>query len=296
MPRISRYTKKSKLDSVCQQTQTGSAAASSVPQVDGLIPPSGSTGAAPTSSLCPFRPPCTEPPPAPQTCTNGAQHSELPDEDLDPEADEVDSFEQHVDNLFAASEALKRKRRKTTEFWDVKTIESDGTIKQLHLSVREAIKLPNGRKFVLRFNDRLQPVGNEAGILSGVVRMLGSDYTKFSIYEKDWRKVCSRDKIYNECVKELFDFEEDSRGMIKRTILKMLGRAWKDTRNHLYNHFYKSDLTLEQNIKGRPKGITADHWRWFLDYRNSEEKKVIDFYFILSKFYLCHIELVRNSV
>ncbi|RYR16414.1 hypothetical protein Ahy_B04g073425 [Arachis hypogaea] len=133
----------------------GSAAASSVPQVDGLIPPSGSTGAAPTSSLCPFRPPCTEPPPAPQTCTNGAQHSELPDEDLDPEADEVDSFEQHVDNLFAASEALKRKRRKTTEFWDVKTI----------------------------------------------------------------------------------------------------------------------DLTLEQNIKGRPKGITADHWRWFLDYRNSEEKK-----------------------
>nr|XP_025684912.1 uncharacterized protein LOC112785684 [Arachis hypogaea] len=53
----------------------------------------------------------------------------------------------------------------------------------------------------------------------------------------------------------------------------MLGRAWKDTRNHLYNYFYKSDLTLEQNIKGRPSGITADHWRWFLDYRNSEETK-----------------------
>ncbi|RYQ83668.1 hypothetical protein Ahy_B10g102434 [Arachis hypogaea] len=108
----------------------------------------------------PFQPPRTEPPPAPQTCTNGAQHSEPPDEDLDPEVD-----------------------------------------------------------------------------------------------------------------KELFHFEEDIGGIIKRTILKMLGRAWKDTRNHLYNYFYKSDLTLEQNIKGRPSGITADHWRWFLDYRNSEETK-----------------------
>ncbi|KAL4329842.1 hypothetical protein AHAS_Ahas13G0340500 [Arachis hypogaea] len=96
--------------------QTGSAAASSVPQVDSLIPPSGGTGAAPTSSLRPFRPSRIEPPPAPPPPTNSAQHSEPPDEDLDPEADEVDSFEQYVDNLFAASEALKRKRRKTTEF------------------------------------------------------------------------------------------------------------------------------------------------------------------------------------
>ncbi|XP_057758011.1 uncharacterized protein LOC130977032 [Arachis stenosperma] len=143
----------------------------------------------------------TESPPAPQTCTNGAQHSELTDEDLDPEADDVDSFEQHVDNIFATLEALKHKRRKTTEFRDVKTIESDRTIKQLHLNVREAMKPPNGRKIVLRFNDRLQPVGNEASILSGVVIMLGSDFTKFPICEKDWRKVRSRDKIYNECVK-----------------------------------------------------------------------------------------------
>ncbi|RYR67267.1 hypothetical protein Ahy_A03g013586 [Arachis hypogaea] len=257
MPRIGRFMKKSKLDSVCQQTQIGSAAASSVPQVDGLIPPSGGSGAAPTSSLCPFRPPRTEPPPALQTCTNGAQHSELPDEDLDPEADE----------------ALKRKRHKTTEFWDVKTIESDGTIKQLHLSVREAIKPPNSRKIVLMFNDRLQPVGNKVGILSDVVEMLGTDNTKFPICEKDWRKVRSRDKIYNECVKELFHFEEDSGGIIKRTTLKMLGRAWKDTRNHLYHYFYKSDLTLEQNIKGCPSGITVNHWRWFLDYLNMKKQR-----------------------
>ncbi|KAL4357616.1 hypothetical protein AHAS_Ahas09G0204500 [Arachis hypogaea] len=99
------------------------------------------------------------------------------------------------------------------------------------------MKPPNGRKIVPRFNNRLQPVGNEASILSGVVEMLGSDYTKFSICEKDWKKVRSRDKIYNECVKELFHFEEDNGRIIKRTILKMLGRVWKDTRNHLYHYF-----------------------------------------------------------
>ncbi|XP_025640562.1 uncharacterized protein [Arachis hypogaea] len=122
------------------------------------------------------------------------------------------------------------------------------------------MKPPNGRKIVLRFNDRLQSVGNEAGILSGVVGMLGSDYTKFPICEKDWRK-------------ELFHFEEDSGGIIKRTILKMLGRTWKDMRNHLYHYFYDEELTLEENIRGHPPRITADHWRWFLDYRNSEETK-----------------------
>ncbi|KAL4329843.1 hypothetical protein AHAS_Ahas13G0340600 [Arachis hypogaea] len=142
------------------------------------------------------------------------------------------------------------------------------------------MKPPNGRKIVLRFNDRLQSVGNEAGILSGVVGMLGSDYTKFPICEKDWRKVRSRDKIYNKCVKELFHFEEDSGGIIKRTILKMLGRTWKDMRNHLYHYFYDEELTLEENIRGHPPRITADHWRWFLDYRNSEETKVIYFYLI----------------
>ncbi|XP_072054717.1 uncharacterized protein [Arachis hypogaea] len=89
----------------------------------------------------------------------------------------------------------------TTEFWDVKTIEFDGTFKQLHLSVKKAMKSPSGRTIVLRFNERLQPVGNEAGILSDVLGLLGFDYTKFPICEKDWRKVRSKDKIYNECVK-----------------------------------------------------------------------------------------------
>ncbi|RYR39256.1 hypothetical protein Ahy_A09g044766 [Arachis hypogaea] len=56
------------------------------------------------------------------------------------------------------------------------------------------MKPPNGRKIVHRFNSELQPVGYEAGILSGILRLLGSDCTKFPICEKNWRKVRTKDK------------------------------------------------------------------------------------------------------
>ncbi|RYR13356.1 hypothetical protein Ahy_B04g070395 isoform C [Arachis hypogaea] len=69
----------------------------------------------------------------------------------------------------------------------------------------------------------------------------------------------------------MFHFEEDSRGIIKRIIFKILGRAWKETRNRLYHHCYDPELSIEENIENRLDGITADYWRWFLDYRNSEE-------------------------
>ncbi|KAL4396658.1 hypothetical protein AHAS_Ahas01G0113900 [Arachis hypogaea] len=84
--------------------------------------PSSGSGALAASSLRPFCLPRSKPPLAPHTSTNDVQNSKLNDEGLDPEVDEIDSFEQHVDNRFAATEAQKHKRRKTIEFWDVKTI------------------------------------------------------------------------------------------------------------------------------------------------------------------------------
>ncbi|RYR77647.1 hypothetical protein Ahy_A01g002195 [Arachis hypogaea] len=147
---------------------------------------------------------------------NDVQNLEPDAEEVDPEVDEVDSFDQHVDTLLAAQGAQKRKGRKTIEFWDVKTIESDGTIKQVKLSVKEAMKPPNRRKIILRFNNALQPVGDEA---------------------------------------------EDSRGIIKGTIFKMLERAWKETRNRLYHHCCDPELSLAAYIENRPDGITADHWK-----------------------------------
>ncbi|KAL4375449.1 hypothetical protein AHAS_Ahas05G0282900 [Arachis hypogaea] len=43
----------------------------------------------------------------------------------------------------------------------------------------------NGRKFILRFNVSLQPIRDGVGLLSGVLGMLGADYNKFSICEKN---------------------------------------------------------------------------------------------------------------
>ncbi|RYQ96565.1 hypothetical protein Ahy_B08g092362 [Arachis hypogaea] len=260
MPRVGHFTKKARVDTSCQQPQVGFHAASTSQRAHCPIPLSSGSGA---PRILVFTPLSS----APQRTTPDA-------EDLDPEVDEVDSFDQYVDNLFAASDAQKHKGHKTTEFWDVKTTESDGTIKPVKLSVKEAMKPTNGRKIVLRFNSALQPVGDEAGLLSGVMELLGSDYTKFPICEKDWRKIRTKDKVYNECVKEMFHFKEDSRGIIKRIIFKMLGRAWKETRNRLYHHCYDSKLSLDENIENCPNRITADHWRWFLDYHNSEETQI----------------------
>ncbi|XLS96949.1 hypothetical protein HN51_039684, partial [Arachis hypogaea] len=49
-------------------------------------------------------------------------HSVYHDEDYDPEADEVESWDDHVDNLYAEEEAVhcnKPNGRKDTDYWSV---------------------------------------------------------------------------------------------------------------------------------------------------------------------------------
>ncbi|RYR28549.1 hypothetical protein Ahy_B01g052693 isoform A [Arachis hypogaea] len=65
-------------------------------------------------------------------------------------ANDIDSVDQQVDDSFVESRAQNRKGRKTTEFWEVRIIDSNGTIKPVRLSVKEAMERPNGRKIVLR--------------------------------------------------------------------------------------------------------------------------------------------------
>ncbi|RYQ95292.1 hypothetical protein Ahy_B08g090402 [Arachis hypogaea] len=108
------------------------------------------------------------------------------------------------------------------------------------------------------------------------------------------------DKIYNECVKvktysvielkkinliitnnlnlplqKMFHFDKDSREIIKRTIIKSMGRSWKKTRCRLYHDYYDSEKVIEQNI-------SADNWGWFLDYHKSEHTKNKSMYVVLS--------------
>ncbi|RYQ86283.1 hypothetical protein Ahy_B10g105955 [Arachis hypogaea] len=221
-------------------------------------------------------PPSQQPPTAPPASSPSADDDwliPLPS-NMDPEANDVDSFDEHIDRMFATSDAEKRKGRKTTEFWDVDLIDSDGIIKQAKMSVREAMERPlNGSKIILRFNEELQAIGDGAGLLSRILGALGSDYSKFPIWEKSWAKVQDKDRVYDDCIKEMFHFHEDSGSRIKKTFLQQMGRSWKDTRGRLYDAHYKPTRTLEQNLDNRPAGIPKEHWRWFIDYRNDPATK-----------------------
>ncbi|KAL4277028.1 hypothetical protein AHAS_Ahas20G0266200 [Arachis hypogaea] len=98
--------------------------------------------------------------------------------------------------MFSTTDAEKHKGRKTTEFWDVDVIDSEGIVKQAKMSVRETMEWSlNGSKIILRFNEELQAVGDGAGLLSGILGALGSDYSKFPICEKSWAKVRGKDKV-----------------------------------------------------------------------------------------------------
>ncbi|RYR15499.1 hypothetical protein Ahy_B04g072255 [Arachis hypogaea] len=114
------------------------------------------------------------------------------------------------------------------------------------------------------------------------VEIIGSDYGKFSISRESLHKITTKDKVYNECVKQIFHFDEDGDGTIKKNILKSMGRSWKETRLRLYNDFYKPIFTIEQNIEHRPLKIDREHWRSFLDYRAKDETKSI-----VSKWFHC---------
>ncbi|RYQ99086.1 hypothetical protein Ahy_B07g086946 [Arachis hypogaea] len=175
------------------------------------------------------------------------------DEDYNPKADEVESFDDHIEDLFAMQEAEVRnndKKHKDTDYWKVTVIEDDMT-KGSELSVKESITLPPNTKIILLFNKELQPIGQPAGLLSGFLESLDADYSQFPICEESWKNMNKANK-------------EHAYNMVKN---------WKDTRHNLYHKFYNETKTLEKNIKHRPLEIEENNWKWFLEYRLKEETK-----------------------
>nr|XP_025665050.1 uncharacterized protein LOC112763645 [Arachis hypogaea] len=141
------------------------------------------------------------------------------------------------------------------------------------MSVREAMEWSlDGSKIILRFNEELQAVRDGAGLLNGIIGALDSDYSKFSICEKSWAKVRGKDRVYDDCIKEMFHFQHSS-GRIKKTLLQQMGKSWKDTRGRLFDSHYKPTRTLEQNLDQRPERIPREHWKWFIDYHNDPATK-----------------------
>nr|XP_025653057.1 uncharacterized protein LOC112749013 [Arachis hypogaea] len=198
------------------------------------------------------------------------------DEDYDPEADEVPSFDDHIDDLFVAQEVEGQHnngKRKDTDFWEVTVIE-DGVRKASRMSVKEAIALPSNTKIVLPFNKELQSIGQAAGLFSGFLRSLGADYSQFPICADSWKHVNKAKKEHAyDLIKRVFHYEDDAGEKIKCDIMKRIGKNWKDTRHHLYDRCYKEIRTYEKNLEHRSKGIVENEWKKFIDYCQKEETK-----------------------
>ncbi|RYR64216.1 hypothetical protein Ahy_A03g010345 [Arachis hypogaea] len=126
-------------------------------------------------------------PQTPTECTETWHRDEVAnnqseDEDYDPETDEVSSFDDHINDLFAAQEA------EDSNFFSIHFLK-DGVRKTSKLKVKEAIALPSNTKIILPFHKELQPIGQAAGLLSGFLGSLGADYSHFPICEESWKHV-----------------------------------------------------------------------------------------------------------
>ncbi|RYR26962.1 hypothetical protein Ahy_B02g061292 [Arachis hypogaea] len=119
-------------------------------------PPRNETRLASTSDIRDARAPATNRKHQPDLHEVVDDHSE--DEDYDPEADEVESFDDHLDDLFAAHEvehqgnANSKKGHRLLE---------NGVTSSMELTVKEALALPSGKTIVLHHNRELQQVGQE---------------------------------------------------------------------------------------------------------------------------------------
>ncbi|MED6131427.1 hypothetical protein PIB30_009908 [Stylosanthes scabra] len=128
-------------------------------------------------------------------------NTDTEDKDYVPNADEMASFDGHIDNLFAdhdAEEQNKCKKRKDNKPWEVE----DGVIRALPQTVFETNSIPPGRKIVLRFNESNQAVGPGGGLLSGFFGALKADFKTFPISMKSWHEMKEyKESVYNDVIK-----------------------------------------------------------------------------------------------
>ncbi|RYR62771.1 hypothetical protein Ahy_A04g020518 [Arachis hypogaea] len=190
-------------------------------------------------------------------------------EDYDPEADEVESFDDHVDDLFAVHEVERQGNANNKK--GHRLLENDVT-SCMELTIKEALALLPGKKIVLNHNRELQQVGQAAGLLSRFLGTLGSDFQQLPICEKSWKAMSktSKEHVFDQ-VKRVFHYEDNGRGRIKQGIVQRIGRSWKNARNHLFHKVYDKELTFEENLKRKPAGIEANHWKKFIQYRLDED-------------------------
>ncbi|RYR48011.1 uncharacterized protein [Arachis hypogaea] len=106
------------------------------------------------------------------------------------------------------------------------------------------------------------------------VLQLASDFQQLPIGEKSWKTMskASKEHAFDQ-FKRVFHYEDDGKGIIKPGIVQRIGNSWRNARNHLFHKVYDEELTFDQNLKRKPAGIEANHWKKFLEYRLNEDTK-----------------------
>ncbi|MED6219965.1 hypothetical protein PIB30_040591 [Stylosanthes scabra] len=195
--------------------------------------------------------------------------SDSGDPNYNPVADKVDSWEDHLDNLFKREEIENRDtkvRRRDTDNWKVSVIEN-GVMRPQNITMRQVFSMPAGRQVVLPLNSALQAIGNAGGLLSTVLGIMVIDFAAFPVHVRSWKHMtkfkereCDRQikaclcscVCFRSCnilltilyflLQRYFPFEVEDKKAVKKVILAKLGKIWKDIRGI----FFRSSMMKQR--------------------------------------------------
>ncbi|NP_001312870.1 uncharacterized LOC107815048 [Nicotiana tabacum] len=169
-----------------------------------------------------------------------------------------------------AENPLSTYKRKSNKYWIVDVIDEEGVVKETNLRVQDMFVLPMGKKVVLEWNNRNQPVGESAGLLGGFLGSIASNFEYFPIGFEKWPKIPKpyKEHVWTNTIKPKFQVNDE---MNKKYILGNIGRKWRDKRIKLFDENYDPSLGKDANIDLPPAGISKDQWALFLNYRLNEK-------------------------
>ncbi|KAF7835390.1 hypothetical protein G2W53_010249 [Senna tora] len=116
----------------------------------------------------------------------------------------------------------------TPSFTSDPNTHSHGVKSEGRLKTNGVWTLPAGQRIVVTFNRQGQPIGEAAGLLSGFLRIIGTDLTTFPISYYSWNKVPSnyKDTAFSN-IKAKFCLDNE---IAKFFVLKKLGNNWRNYR------------------------------------------------------------------
>ncbi|XP_060208828.1 uncharacterized protein LOC132636137 [Lycium barbarum] len=172
---------------------------------------------------------------ASKTCTgarsgasssNGSDHVSMPPTH-GPEYASYESNSSDDDDVPPTSSETTASKKKS--YWIVSLIDEGGTIIEGRLKVRDIWLLPTGKRIIIPCNELGQPIDDAGGLLGRFMGDLGSDFSKFPMCYKSWRKVPVnyKNSVYDDIIQKKILVED---GRLRDYMMKSIGKTWKDTR------------------------------------------------------------------